>query len=182
MKSTADLGIGELAEQFGLATHVLRHWEAEGLLEPSRLSNGRRRYGPRDVTRVALILAGKDVGLSLERLRETFQAADGGQRRKLMREHRDDLQRRIDILRRAQEMVDHALLCTAPDPLECPVLLAYARSVRLGDRGTDRFGAGLARTAGENAGGDGATTGSGGQRDGAADLAHHLGDDRQAET
>ena len=26
--------IGELAERFGLETHVLRHWESEGLLEP----------------------------------------------------------------------------------------------------------------------------------------------------
>ena len=30
------LTIGELATRFGLATHVLRHWEDEGLLSPAR--------------------------------------------------------------------------------------------------------------------------------------------------
>lgn len=180
MKSTV-LSIGELADLFGLATHVLRHWEAAGLLAPSRLGNGRRLYHSGDVTRVALIMAGKDVGLSLEQMRATMEAPDGDHRRKLMRAHRDDLQRRIDRLRRAQEMVDHALQCAAPDPLECPVLLSYARSVRLGDRGADRFGAGFAGAAGEDAGGDGPAAGRGGECDRAADFPHDLRDDRQPE-
>ena len=45
--------VGELAKRFGLETHVLRHWEDEGLLQPSRDTSGYRRYGPDDVTRVA---------------------------------------------------------------------------------------------------------------------------------
>ncbi|MZG18734.1 MerR family DNA-binding transcriptional regulator, partial [Streptomyces sp. SID5914] len=41
MKSSDDggldgLGIGALAARFGLAAHVLRHWEAMGLLHPGR--------------------------------------------------------------------------------------------------------------------------------------------------
>ena len=31
-----EMTIGELAARFGLATHVLRHWEAVGLLGPER--------------------------------------------------------------------------------------------------------------------------------------------------
>ncbi|WP_203907195.1 MerR family transcriptional regulator [Rhizocola hellebori] len=52
MKSTGVSTIGELAQQFGLPTHVLRHWESMGLLEPSRDGIGQRRYGEADVTRV----------------------------------------------------------------------------------------------------------------------------------
>ncbi|WXK67305.1 MerR family DNA-binding transcriptional regulator [Nonomuraea sp. N2-4H] len=34
MKSTPMMAIGEVAARFGLAPHVLRHWEAMGLLSP----------------------------------------------------------------------------------------------------------------------------------------------------
>ncbi|MEV4460634.1 MerR family DNA-binding transcriptional regulator [Microbispora sp. NPDC049633] len=41
MKSSATIGIGEAAARFGLATHVLRHWEYVGLLTPSRVAGDR---------------------------------------------------------------------------------------------------------------------------------------------
>ncbi|GAA0901130.1 MerR family transcriptional regulator [Virgisporangium aurantiacum] len=56
MKSSGTVTIGELAHRFGLATHVLRHWETMGLLTPDRDGAGQRRYGRADLTRVALIL------------------------------------------------------------------------------------------------------------------------------
>ncbi|WP_163566883.1 MerR family transcriptional regulator [Fodinicola feengrottensis] len=124
MKSSDDLTIGELAGRFGLATHVLRHWESEGLITPRRLPNGRRRYDFPDVVQVAMILRGKEAGLSLEDIRETVQAPDGAARRKVLRRHRDDLQQRIDRLQSAKSMIDHALDCKAPDVWECGVFRA----------------------------------------------------------
>jgi hypothetical protein len=47
------MSIGEIAGHFGLATHVLRHWETMGLLSPERAGGGRRRYGRSDLYRVA---------------------------------------------------------------------------------------------------------------------------------
>jgi DNA-binding transcriptional MerR regulator len=44
------MSIGALAARFGLATHVLRHWESMGLLHPVRDAGGRRRYGADDLT------------------------------------------------------------------------------------------------------------------------------------
>ncbi|WP_375546898.1 MerR family transcriptional regulator, partial [Streptomyces gossypii] len=46
MKSSEDSGagvmsIGALAARFGVATHVLRHWESKGLLHPGRDAGGR---------------------------------------------------------------------------------------------------------------------------------------------
>lgn len=52
-------GIGELAARFGLATHVLRHWEDEGLLLTAARVGGRRRYDDAQVARVVMILRGK---------------------------------------------------------------------------------------------------------------------------
>lgn len=57
--------VGDLAVRFGLETHVLRHWEAMGLLSPARDGAGRRRYGSDDAFRVATIIRSKAAGMSL---------------------------------------------------------------------------------------------------------------------
>lgn len=64
------LSIGAIAQRFGLATHVLRHWESMGILTPARDAAGRRRYGSTDLTRVAVILRAKEAGLSLDTIRQ----------------------------------------------------------------------------------------------------------------
>ena len=76
MKSSGEVSwsVGEVAERFGMPTHVLRHWESEGLLEPDRDHGGRRRYDRDDVTRVAAIRRQKDAGMSLEQIRVLLDA------------------------------------------------------------------------------------------------------------
>jgi DNA-binding transcriptional MerR regulator len=87
--------IGELAARFGLATHVLRHWEDMGLLSPARRVAGRRVYGPAHMTRVAEIMLGKDAGFSLEQLRELFAAPDRDRRREVLRAQLAQVRQRI---------------------------------------------------------------------------------------
>jgi MerR family transcriptional regulator, copper efflux regulator len=118
MKSS-EMTIGELAAHFRLATHVLRHWEAVGLLTPARRVNGRRRYGPEHRTRVAIIVHGKQVGLSLAQLHELLSVGGGGRRAVLAAHHRD-LERRIADATAAKILVEHALDCDQPDFLDCP--------------------------------------------------------------
>jgi MerR family copper efflux transcriptional regulator len=117
---TAGVAIGELAGHFGLGTHVLRHWEAMGLLDPDRLPNGRRVYGPRHHTRVAIILHARQVGLSLDQIRELLGGPDGSARRATLRDHREDLVRRIAWARASVELIDHALECPHEDFVTCP--------------------------------------------------------------
>jgi DNA-binding transcriptional MerR regulator len=90
-----EYSIGELAGRFGLATHVLRHWEEMGLLSPARRVAGRRVYGAEHVTRVAEILLGKDAGFSLEQLRELFTAPDRERRRRVLRGQLAQVRERI---------------------------------------------------------------------------------------
>lgn len=68
MKSSGE-SIGEAAARFGLDTHVLRFWEDEGLLRPTRDGAGRRLFSQDDVVRVAVILRNKAAGMSLEQIR-----------------------------------------------------------------------------------------------------------------
>lgn len=114
-----EYSIGDLADRFGLATHVLRHWEDVGLLSPTRVA-GRRVYGAAHVTRVAEILLGKDAGFSLEELRELFSAADRKRRRELLRGQLAQVRERIARLTLSQTLLEHGLRCQHADYQSCP--------------------------------------------------------------
>jgi len=57
-------GITELARELGVTQRAIRLYEARGLLAPRRI-NGGRAYTRRDRVRLALILRGRAMGLSL---------------------------------------------------------------------------------------------------------------------
>jgi MerR family copper efflux transcriptional regulator len=120
VKSRDEMTIGELADRFGLATHVLRHWEAVGLLTPARRVNGRRRYDRNALARVVLIQQGKELGFGLEQVRAMLDATDPVARKEVLARHDAELERRIESARAAREMIGHALTCPAPDFIECP--------------------------------------------------------------
>ena len=115
-----EYSIGELAARFGLATHVLRHWEDVGLLSPARRVAGRRAYGTAHVSRVAEILLGKEAGFSLEQLRELFGAHDRERRQELLRSQLTQVRERIARLTLAQTLLEHGLRCRHPDYQACP--------------------------------------------------------------
>ncbi len=115
MKSST-LSVGEVAERFGLATHVLRHWESVGLLKPAR-SGDRRRYDDADLYRVSVILRAKEAGLSLDGIREMFQKP--GEREAVLRRHKEELTRRIAAAQASLAIVDCALGCEHDDFTQC---------------------------------------------------------------
>jgi MerR family transcriptional regulator, copper efflux regulator len=120
MKSSATMSIGEVAGHFGLATHVLRHWETVGLLSPARATGGRRRYGCSDLYRVAGILLAKEAGLALTDIRDILTTADLQKRREITRRHRDELVRRIAEMRAALNLIEGGLACGYEDITQCP--------------------------------------------------------------
>jgi MerR family transcriptional regulator, copper efflux regulator len=120
MKSSATMSIGEIAGHFGLATHVLRHWETMGLLSPARATGGRRRYDRSDLYRVAGILLAKEAGLALTDIRDILTTADLEQRRQITRRHCDELVRRIAEIEAALNLLEGGLNCGYADITECP--------------------------------------------------------------
>ncbi|GII86969.1 MerR family transcriptional regulator [Sphaerisporangium siamense] len=113
------MSIGEIAARFGLAPHVLRHWESVGLLSPSRVAGDRRRYGPDDLYRIAVILRAKEAGLSLDDVRRMMTSRDARRRRALLERHRTDLVRRIAEARASLDLIDCALECDHEDFSSC---------------------------------------------------------------
>jgi MerR family transcriptional regulator, copper efflux regulator len=115
-----EYSIGELAARFGLATHVLRHWEDTGLLTPARRVAGRRVYVDAHVTRVAEIQIGKEAGFTLEELRDLFAAPDREARRAQLRRQLDQVRERIARLELSRTMLEHGLRCRHEDYQACP--------------------------------------------------------------
>jgi DNA-binding transcriptional MerR regulator len=111
--------IGELAQRFGLPTHVLRHWESVGLLVPDRDRNGQRRYGHDDLTRVAIILISKEAGFSLGELRTLLTTGNPMDQPDLLRQHVTRLDDRIAQASAAKNLIEHALSCPLPFD-QCP--------------------------------------------------------------
>lgn len=114
------MSIGAVAERFGLPTHVLRHWEDMGLLDPARDGNGRRRYTYRHLLRVAMILRAKEGGLSLESIQHMVTTRDPAARREALLQQQAALSNRIERLQESLYLVQCALDCDHEDIATCP--------------------------------------------------------------
>jgi DNA-binding transcriptional MerR regulator len=67
--------IRDLTKEFTVSARTLRFYEEKGLLEPTRRGE-QRLYSRRDRARLAYVLAGKQVGFSLEEVREMLDLYD----------------------------------------------------------------------------------------------------------
>lgn len=111
--------MGEVAAKFGLATHVLRHWEDCGLLRPARDAGGRRRYVRDDVVRAAVVVRSKDAGMSLEQIGVLLDQ-ESRDRHQVLEAHIAEIDRQVAEMARSREMTLHALRCRAHDIATCP--------------------------------------------------------------
>ena len=97
MLATRDhYSIGELCDEFGVTARALRFYEDEMLIAPERRGTA-RLYSERDRVRLAWILRGKRVGLSLADIKELLDLYDLGDGRETQR---------LKTIDRCQEQVD----------------------------------------------------------------------------
>ena len=88
--------IGEMGDEFGVTARALRFYEDEELIAPERRGTT-RLYTDRDRVRLAWILRGKRVGLSLSDIKELLDLYDIGDGRRTQR---------LKTIERCQEQVD----------------------------------------------------------------------------
>jgi DNA-binding transcriptional MerR regulator len=67
--------IGELARAFGITARTIRFYEDKGLVAPRR-DGAARIYSEGDRRRLALIVRGRRVGLSLAEIKETLELCE----------------------------------------------------------------------------------------------------------
>ena len=71
------LAIGTLAKRTGTKVQTIRYYEQIGLLpEPGRTEGGQRRYGDADLDRLAFIRHARQLGFTLEAIRELLDLSD----------------------------------------------------------------------------------------------------------
>lgn len=96
MLTSHHYSIGEMCDEFGVTARALRFYEDEALIAPERRGTA-RLYTDRDRARLAWILRGKRVGLSLADIKELLDLYDLGDGRETQR---------VKTIERCQEQVD----------------------------------------------------------------------------
>jgi DNA-binding transcriptional MerR regulator len=98
--------IGELCDEFSVTARALRFYEDEALIAPERRGT-QRLYTDRDRARLAWILRGKRVGLSLADIKELLDLYDVGDGRETQRlKTIERCQGQIDRLKRQRLDID----------------------------------------------------------------------------
>ncbi|PEL13921.1 MerR family transcriptional regulator [Bacillus sp. AFS017336] len=62
--------IRDMTNEFNTTHRTLRYYEEIGLLHPTYSESGRRKYSPKDRTRLFLIQRGKNLGFNLQEIKE----------------------------------------------------------------------------------------------------------------
>lgn len=71
------LTIGTLGKKTGTKVQTIRYYEQIGLMpEPGRTKGGQRRYGKGELDRLSFIRHARQLGFSLEAIRELLDLAD----------------------------------------------------------------------------------------------------------
>ena len=71
------LTIGTLGKKTGTKVQTIRYYEQIGLMpEPGRTEGGQRRYGHAELDRLAFIRHSRQLGFSLEAIRELLDLSD----------------------------------------------------------------------------------------------------------
>ena len=136
MFSIGSMRIGELARSTGTTTRALRYYEAQGLLEAQRTSNGYREYDESHLKLVREIQALQAVGFALEDTRPFVECLRAGHRTG------DSCPDSVAVYRRKIHEVDAMIARLTEVRRELSDKLARSRDVRgaCGDRRDVRGG------------------------------------------
>lgn len=94
--------IKEVEEKFGLPASTLRFYEKEGILPPvGRDSGGRRLYTQPELEWLQLIVALRDTGMTMERIKDYVELVKAGdetleQRREILLDHKRDVEKKMN--------------------------------------------------------------------------------------
>ncbi len=122
--------IGQLARQADVAVDTVRYYERCGLLAaPARRPSGYRSYEASDLERLRFIRRGKELGFTLEEVRELLRlnqdaGAERGQVRALVSRRLADVDRQLAALHRVREtLAGLEASCSGHGPVSgCPII------------------------------------------------------------
>ena len=126
---SADITIGEASHRTGCKIETIRYYERAGLMPaPPRSSGGYRLYGEALLKRLNFIRRGRELGFSLNRVRELLALAEGGgsncrEAKAATLDHLSEIESKIaDLNRMAEVLKQKASLCEGGNVPDCPIL------------------------------------------------------------
>ena len=106
------LSIGEVAKATGIKVVTLRYYEQMGLVPaPARTNGNYRAYGVEDLARLRFIRRCRDLGFTLEQVRELLRLSSKRNQKcsevdRITRRHRADVEKKISDLKRLAKVLN----------------------------------------------------------------------------
>lgn len=129
------LNIGALSKATGTKVETIRWYERVGMLPaPARTAGNYRSYGADHLRRLSFIRRARDLGFSLEQVRDLLRLADDRGRSceevdAIAREHLDEVERKIaDLEALRRELTDLIGQCRHGTVAECRIIEALSPS------------------------------------------------------
>ena len=111
----AMLTVNELAVQANAPAHVVRYYTRIGLIKPrAQQKNGYRLYASQEANRLRFIRMAKNLGFTLNEIRQIIQHADLGESpcedvRRIIQTHIDENRHKINEMLKLQARMENAL-------------------------------------------------------------------------
>ena len=123
------LTIGALSKQTGCHVETIRYYERIGLLpSPPRSNGGHRLYDAAHLRRLLFVRRGRDLGFSLEEIRELLSLADadgvvcGRVRERTLAQVGVVREKIAELQRIERTLVEMAALCDDDQRRDCPII------------------------------------------------------------
>jgi Cu(I)-responsive transcriptional regulator len=122
------MNIGEAAAASGLSAKMIRHYEAIGLLRPTRRGNNYRDFSERDVAELRFIRHARELAFPLEEIRRLLALWRDRNRasaevRRIALDHVTALEEKARSLNAMAESLRHlAQHCHGDERPDCPIL------------------------------------------------------------
>lgn len=127
------LSIGALSKATGTTVETIRWYERVGVLPaPARTSGNYRTYGEAHLTRLSFVRRARDLGFSLEEVRDLLRLSDDRDRSceavdQVARQHLAEVERKIaDLEALRQELQDLVGHCRHGTVAECRIVQALS--------------------------------------------------------
>lgn len=133
------MNIGEAARASGVSAKMIRHYESVGLFPQARRTDaGYRLYGENELATLRFIRHSRDLGFSLEQIRELLDLWQNRRRpsrqvKALAQAHLDEIDQKLRELQAMKATLSHLVHCCSGDERpDCPIIDSLASPVLLG--------------------------------------------------
>jgi Cu(I)-responsive transcriptional regulator len=128
------MNIGQASRASGVSAKMIRYYESIGLLpEATRKDSGYRDYDSMDVHRLAFVRRARDLGFSIDRIRELLLLWSDRERgnadvRAIANAHIGELQEQAENLETMIATLRHLVRsCRGENRAECPIMADLSR-------------------------------------------------------